>query len=430
MFTKLTSLLLMVLLAVPFVRGQEATPPTPTLAQLQEQIDFLKKQQELEKAKSDLANRRLLEIIDNLPKSSIRPLENQTTFRNEKDPSAETISLSYEALSELAKQIGEVIQPTIEGYNGIVIYHEPDFNGLARYRMYRSESKIALTNYELLVKAIEELSKTTGLADGGVRVRSIDPVTTALNLPAIGTSYAKSVAELLSLFRSETNVSTSLDTIDPTAIGTAMAHQLRSSNARLKIFYPQAFVPEYDLDIESAESLFTLTSRINAARVNVSDFIAASERRPQAEREKSPLKETLAFAAIVSQQLSAVAIDEAPPTGGARTRSSQDEEGSKLGMAEFRQLIRAEKLDRFLRDEKLVKAVAADPLPKIGILKLRLLASGGSRRETRNLFLGNKIRYSGGAVVEMLLFDADGTLRLSEIFSLHTGFRKMKTAKP
>jgi hypothetical protein len=425
MVRKWICLIVMLFISVQWVIGQQ-TPPGPTLAQLQEQIDSLKKQQELEKVKNDLANRRLLEILDNLPKSSIKPLENQTTFNKEKDLSAETISLSYDALRELAKQIGNVIQPTVEGYSGIVIYNEPDFNGLARYRMYRSESKIALKNYELLAKAIEELGKDHALADGGMRVKSIDPVTAGLNLPAIGTSYVKSVAELLSLFRSETNISTSLDTIDPTSIGTAMAHELRNSNGRLKIFYPQAFVPEYDLDTERADSLFTLTSKINAARANVGDFIAACQKLPQAQREKSPLKEAVALADVVRQQLKAVSIDEAPPTGGVSNRSSSDNDGPRFGMAEFRQLIRAEKLDHFLRDEKIVKT-AASPDPKIGILKLRLLASGGSRRETRNLFLGNKIHYSGGAVVEMLLFDVDGTLRLSEIFSLHTGFRKMKT---
>ncbi len=94
-------------------------------------------------------------------------------------------------------------------------------------------------------------------------------------------------------------------------------------------------------------------------------------------------------------------------------------------MSEFRQLIRAEKLDQFLRGGSPVLGRRAES--HVGILKLRVLASGGSRRETRNFFLGNKISYSGSAIIEVLLFDADGTLRASEIFSFHTGFRKMKT---
>jgi len=43
------------------------------------------------------------------------------------------------------------------------------------------------------------------------------------------------------------------------------------------------------------------------------------------------------------------------------------------------------------------------------------LGSGGSRRETRNLFLGNKIRYSGSVTIEVLIIDVDGMLQASEI---------------
>ena len=56
---------------------------------------------------------------------------------------------------------------------------------------------------------------------------------------------------------------------------------------------------------------------------------------------------------------------------------------------------------------------------------MRSLASGGSLKETRNIFFGNKIRYSGSVTIEVQIFDVDGTLRLSDIFSGHTGFRKL-----
>ena len=79
-------------------------------------------------------------------------------------------------------------------------------------------------------------------------------------------------------------------------------------------------------------------------------------------------------------------------------------------------MVRAEKLDRFMRSAG----------RGTGVLRVRLLASGGSRRESRNLLLGNKIDYSGSAVIEVSLYDADGTMRLSEVIRHHTGFRKFK----
>lgn len=45
------------------------------------------------------------------------------------------------------------------------------------------------------------------------------------------------------------------------------------------------------------------------------------------------------------------------------------------------------------------------------------------------MLLGAKTDYSGSAVVEVALYDADGTMLVNEVFSYHTGFRKFKTNK-
>jgi hypothetical protein len=79
-----------------------------------------------------------------------------------------------------------------------------------------------------------------------------------------------------------------------------------------------------------------------------------------------------------------------------------------------------------LRAEKLDKVLSGGDA-KVGVMKLRLLSSGGARRDKKNLLLGGNTDYSGSAVVEVSLYDADGTMRASEVFSYHTGFRKFKT---
>jgi len=45
------------------------------------------------------------------------------------------------------------------------------------------------------------------------------------------------------------------------------------------------------------------------------------------------------------------------------------------------------------------------------------------------LIFGNKIRYSGTLTFEVQMFDVDGTLRSSDIFSGSTGFQKFEPEK-
>jgi hypothetical protein len=431
MLIKCATIVLLFLTFTYFAFAQQpAASPAPNeqaVAQLQEQIDLLKKQQELEKVQHDLANQRMQGIIELLPRSSLKPLDPTLSVKNDKQASSETISLSYDALNELSRQIADTIKPNVARYSGLVIYNEPDFLGLAKYRLYRHESQIALDNYGLMSKAIETVGRRSPeiAGDQRFRVKSIDPVTMALNLPAIGTAYARSVGELLSVFRSETTITQTTDTIEPSSIGTAMANELKKGDPSLRIFYPQAFVPEYDLETEGEDSLFVRMSKVNAASANIADFLTQTAKLPEDQKNSSPLRETIAFAGTVQKQLRAVTIDDPASQAIASSRMSTESAAPRETMSDFRMLIRAEKLDRFLHTS--IGANSGPPESWIGVLKLRLLASGGSRKETRNLFLGNRLTYSGGAVVEVLLFDADGTLRSSEIFSLHTGFRKMKT---
>lgn len=434
------SLTLIVLLAfAASVFAQESpsadTKTEPTAEQkiqrLEEEILLLKKQQELEKAKSELSNRRLTEIMEAMPKNSaFKSLDGKTEFQDDKDSNIESIALSFEALKEVTARINQSLKADISRYSGIVIYYGDDFLALAKYRVYRSQLKIALRNYDLLAANVEKLNKEnrfpeTTITSGKFGTKGISPVMMALSLPSIGTSYAKSVAELFSVFRTDTTLTQSRDTIDNLALGTAMTNELLGKNPNLKIFYPQAFIPEYDLENEGGDSLFTQIAKVNEAKDNLEDLSSQVGKIAEVQRATSPLRETISFAEMIKKQMQSLTISDSVSNAAARGENNIE----KKKMSDFRELVRAEKLDRFLRGSRDSVSSNQNQEP-IGILKLRMLSSGGSRRETRNLFFGNKITFSGSAIIEVLLFDADGTLRASNIFSLHTGFRKMeKTGK-
>ncbi len=401
----------------PFVLSQTPSPtpvsPDAQMAALQQQIDLIKKQQEFEKAKSDLANQRLKEILEALPKTTgLKVPESKTTFSDDEKPSAETSALSYEALNALSAQIEAAIRPVTSQYSAIAIHNEPDFTALAKYRVYRSQSNAALKNFAAWRKKLEDAANREANAGDDIKIQGWDPITSALNFPTIATAFAGSVGELLSLFRTETLITESVDTIDDDALGAAIANQLKKGNRSLKILFPQAFIPEYDLETEGNESILIRISEINQAYVEVSNFLLWAGRLTEAQQ--NSISALIDEARNVKAQLRALAVGN-EEIGGQNQREN-DADAPRQRYSDLRQLVRAEKLDRFLRQ---------GAGSRVGIVKVRSLASGGSRRETRNLFLGNKIRYSGSVTIELLIFDVDGMLQASEIFSLHTGFRKL-----
>ncbi|MBK9214205.1 MAG: hypothetical protein IPM59_01170 [Chloracidobacterium sp.] len=420
MFRKIVLSLSITIAPITCVLSQTPSPtplsPDAQMAALQQQIDLLKKQQEFEKAKSELANQRLKEVMEALPKvTGLKVPESKTTFTDDPKPSAETVSLSYEALKALSVQIEPIIRPITSQYAGIVIHNETDFTALAKYRVYRSQSDTALKNFEAWRKKVEDEAQRQANA-GDIKIEAFDPITAGLSIPTIATAFAGSVGELLSLFRTETAITESVDTVDDEALGAAIASELKKGNSRLRVLYPKAFVPEYDLESEGRESILLRVSEINQALVEVTRFLAWANKLTSAQQEM--IAALIEGGRTVKAQLQSLAVAN-EKVGGQDEHSADgddDRPQPQQQYSDLRQLVRAEKLDRFLRQ-------GADS--RIGIVKLRSLASGGSRRETRNLFLGNKIRYSGSVTIEFLLFDIDGMLQASEIFSLHTGFRKL-----
>ncbi len=342
-----------------------------------------------------------------------------TTFGTSAQPNLETVSLSYEALQEIAQLIDRDLKPTVSQYRGLVIYHEPDFLALARYRLYREQVRLALANYESIVKRIEAeaASGPEGGLTGSVRPRSVrsmgaEGFVTALSAPAIATSAIKSVAELAALFRTDQTITQSTDVVNKESLGSVVAGTFLKANPNLVVYHPEQFVPEYDLGLSNPDSFYSQLSRVNAAEAYLNYFLNEIERVPAAERDSPPLSRIIAAATLVQKQIGSLGFTYPADRAG----GDQNAQASTR-LSEFRQMIRAEKLDRIL----------TLPDARVGVLKLRLLSSGGARREKRNLLLGGKTDYSGSAVVEVALYEADGTMRASEVFSYHTGFRKFKT---
>lgn len=397
--------------------AQDATPtpapsPIPKIDLIEEQNALLQKQTALLKAQIEY----LKAYSEASGNSSVTrdTSGGKTTFAVEDKPIFETIDLSYEAISEVAGNVSDRIKPYTSGYDRIVVYYEPDFLALSRYRMYRQEAANALENYERLIKAVEEEAKRID-SDKAFQIESADgggrsPLISALAAPGIIGSAVKSVAELISLFRTDRTITQSAVVIDQRTVNTVMSGVLLT-NSKAKVYNPAQFVPEYDIGTGDPNSFYQTLSRLRAAAGYVNYLLEAAEHMPPKQKNAESFARLLASIRIVKRQLDLLSFSIEPDP-------IPETDAERAVYTEFRSMVRAEKLDQFIRGGT-----------NVGILKLKVLSSGGSRRESRNLLLGTRNDYSGSAIVEVALYDLDGTMRVADVFRHHTGFRKYKVKK-
>jgi hypothetical protein len=407
-----------------------AASPTPDanaaqLAEMQKEIEFLKKQKDLVEARNELTAAELKKYQSAVkdPNGRGGDDKNNTTFNvGSGTASPEVASLSYEALAELSDDIERRIHPVASQLSGVVFYNDADFDSLAKYRIYRRQSDMVMKNFERIKSRIAEASsKQYKVETLGIRG---DVATTLLSLPNIATGFLGDVGSLLSMFRSTTTITEWPNTIDGASIETQMANAFQRGNPGIKIFMPGAFTPEYDLESEGKDSIILRVTEINQAYQDLDTFVERMEKLPPAVLNDRDVQSLLADARVVRDQLGDLAIGNGKVGGQQRglesgliAAATGSNELAKR-RSDLEQLIRAEKLDRFLRQNG-----------NVGILKVRLISSGGSRRQTSNLLFGNHVKYSGGVIFEVLMFDLDGTVKVSDIYGWHTGFRKLDTQK-
>lgn len=410
---------------VPFIVPQillcQTPTPTPAAAassaaameQLEDQKRLIEKETELLEAR-----RKYLEAFRTASGTTTVTRETaggKTEFASEQAPVFETVSLSYDAVREISREIDTRLNGLLGGYERLVFYSEKDFNALPRYRLYREHSRRVLANYEALLKQLNE--EAIRARDKQFGIESVDrspaeAFISALAMPSIAGSAVKSAAELISLFRTDRTITQSSGVVDERSLDTVLAGTLMRAHPNLRIFNPEQFVPDYDVGIGDRGSIYEEMVRAAEAEAFLDYFLAEVGKPGVEKRLPAAAAQLVDGARIVKNQLHGLALT-------IRPGNAVPEQGD---LPEFKLMVRAEKLDRFLRP-------TSGSNTKAGVMLVRMLRSGGSRRESRNLLLGSKTDYSGSAFVEVAVYDADGTLRASDVFSYHTGFRKFPTRK-
>lgn len=355
----------------------------------------LRTELELEKLRTDLAEQRQKTLAFRVPGmgDDNKPLKGDIKVLDENKADlfeTESVALSYEALSVIAKQIGGSLEFGAGDFNQVVIYGDSDFKTLVQYRIFESQAAPTLIAYGVLLQ--------TQPRDKSFGIEALEPIAT-------GTAIVRSAIDFISLFRTDTEIANKKVDIEATALGALVANEIKLARPGFKVFFPEAYIPEHAWNPADETSVLTQLTKLYAYQAVVKEILAEYDQTAAAEKPKLLYHRKIPAMKALNEQVGRFL---------ANYENSQGETTNKR----LRELVRAEQLNRMLESD-----------PKTGILLLKILGAGGSRRITRNLIFGSKIRHSGSAIVEYLLFDKTGALRSSQMFYYHTGFQKMNNTR-
>jgi hypothetical protein len=369
-----------------FAQNGSATPtPSPNseeVKKLQERIDILEKEKriaELEK-ETAVAERERLGAI--LPKPTATPLTGKTTVDDK--VILESQILAYKALSEVSDNISGSIKLASPRPAVVIIHNATDVTALQSYVTIKRQVDATVARYRALLPA--------GSAEAG-------PASLLLG-PEVATGLVRSAADLVALFRTDTEIKGLTFSVDEAALVSRISKGLQNSG--IPVFYPGV----YPLRVAAGDSseLLTSLSEVYVGKSKAEMIISRCDSSDKAVKEQclNSFGDVLPLLKALNAQVEKfltglIAVDDSTKTNVLTS------------------LIRAEGLRRMLEAENSC------------VLQLKVLAAAGSNKTTNNLFTGSKLYHSGGVVISYILFDRNGAIRLSDTLYNYDGFVRVKT---
>lgn len=339
-----------------------ASPSDPVVQEKERQLA-------LATLEAQIAEQRKNAVLSSLPVPAEKPPEGTTVVDDK--VSIEGESLAYEALRVIASEIAQAIGRLRAG--SVVLSHGPeDGTALATFRAFDAETR-------------SSLNRIGSIAASEVRERR---AATAAAVPALATigATARTLVDLLALFRTNTEIKGREFTIGDSALAAAVNHQI-STNPEISVYYPSVFPLEARVDSSASANVWATIDRIR------SDLRAASAR-------VAALGEAGAhFAAeLTALESSQTALEMAITTLDPQTKETP--------------------LSKIIRGAALAEIVG----PTGWLVWLKVLRAGGAVRIRRTL-RGSKLSYSGSAIASYMIFSHDGRLVASNTSSRWSGFK-------
>jgi hypothetical protein len=348
------------------------------IKQLEQEMEILKKEKdkaELERAKAE-AERKAFDAA--FPKSDLKALEGK--IKLEETDSIDSQILVHESMTRVAGQIAKALKAAVPNLKKVIIYNERDINALANYLAVRSA-------VEALTKRYDEVLNRGRLESFTSPLLPIDVVSGTLT----------SFINLAALLRTDTEIKGKSVSIEEASLVSEVARNLKAQYRDVDVIYPMIYLP----GMLSAGS--SNTPRILAA------FKTLSSKRAQADQ------------AIVSlDALSGEAAKNREKPAQLKTLNEEYEKlttyvsiiDNKTGLSPLTVLLKAEVLSNNIEEDD------------CSILYMKVLASGANNKISRNLILGSKLSYKGASIINYILFDKTGAIKLSGTLYDDTGYTR------
>lgn len=329
------------------------------------------KDPEIEKLEKELAKEELLAKIavqkktalDATLPAAVTPLAAQTTVDDK--TLIEAYILSYQMLDKVADKIVNKIQPALG--EAVLIHNAPDLTAVGVYRAFRGQMKELGAEYD----AIAPIQTEAAIA---VVAAAIVGVTAA----------AKSIIDLLALFRSQRDIKGVDVAMDDLPLISEVAGKLAAKQK--KVYVPQLY--PIDLDPAKSADLHKLLADVRTRAGEATGRVNQLPVSPQKEVAAARLKAADEIRMGYENLLTKVATSETP-----------------------------------LLSTLLHGAAIEGLLGKAHVLYLKVLKASGTNETTKNIFKSD-LEHSGGVIVNFVLFDKDGTVKLASTETAYSGETK------
>ena len=338
-----------------------------------------------------------LGISDSTKPIGLGNIQAGTTFGSLPTVPIESKLLVFQSSGEVAETIAqEILQVSGESdLRSIVVYSQREFAKVNGYRLYNSIRKGLVAAYK------DAGIKLETQKSGGIRELGSEP-----NALQTSTTVLKSVAELLSYFRSEDVISPNDYT--PTSQNFLVAQlvsALQKKKSTIKLYAPSIYLMNFE---QSSNPIEVFLSELNDLATLKSKALNQMNQigDPQKIQRLAQLNNQADLILNLLKEAD-TQIDSQKPEAGAASHGSQ-----------IFQLIQGAQISELLnsRDKR--------------VLVVDLLASGGSTRTRRSLFTtiftGQSVSYSGGVAVQYFLVNPDNSFAAGDVVYRSSGFKSMR----
>jgi len=431
---------------------QPQTPVDPRLAALQAQTAILSQQQQQQDARLKIQQDQQGSLTNMLPASTAAPQSGAVTVSGNNPFDSQ--KLAYTVLQSVAGIVAQKVTTT----GPVLIYDATEMNSLVNYQAVS----------QILNSLQEQISELKTAYSGGLgpeikALLSQQPQTAkraiaAILIPGLLLGSLKTLSDLMGMFRTNTSIAFSSFTADDVALVAAVVNELIAAG---KTVYEPAVMP---LGVIITASNFSATlsqvqkdilelqqkATVGQAQLQqLSDALGAFIQADQALQANSdPKKNAELTAARATAARFAEGLFTQPPTGSntpldgtsaSMLKSHRDQFLKELGLFvttisamvstfnTFQTSLMAvtntgsAAITAILRAEKLMEQVET---AGASILLVKTSVLGGSVVTRLNMFSGGHLLYTGGAVVNYTLFEANGRVIASGVVSGDTAEKK------